>query len=63
MIAGPPAGVVSRCCASRQRSARTPGWRLRVAEGEGFEPPVPFSTVVFKTTAFNRSATPPTRSV
>ena len=31
----------------------------KLAEEEGFEPPVPFSTTVFKTAAFNRSATPP----
>ena len=30
-----------------------------MAEGEGFEPPVTEATVVFKTTALNRSATPP----
>jgi len=29
------------------------------ADGEGFEPPVPFGTVVFKTTAFDHSATHP----
>jgi hypothetical protein len=29
------------------------------AEGEGFEPPVGFPTVVFKTTALDRSAIPP----
>ncbi len=29
------------------------------AEGEGFEPPVPCSTLVFKTSAFDHSATPP----
>ena len=29
------------------------------AEEEGFEPPVPLGTPVFKTGAFNRSATPP----
>ena len=29
------------------------------AEGEGFEPPVPRGTLVFKTSAFNHSATPP----
>ncbi len=28
------------------------------AEGEGFEPPVPFGTTVFKTAAFDRSAIP-----
>ncbi len=29
------------------------------AEGEGFEPPVPFGTTVFKTAAFDHSANPP----
>ena len=29
------------------------------AEKEGFEPPLPFSKTVFKTAAFNRSATSP----
>ena len=29
------------------------------AEGEGFEPPVSFPTVVFKTTPFGRSGIPP----
>lgn len=28
------------------------------AEGEGFEPPVPLGTTVFKTAAFDRSANP-----
>ena len=28
-------------------------------EGEGFEPPVPYGTVVFKTTALSHSAIPP----
>ena len=31
----------------------------KVAEGEGFEPPVTCATTVFKTAALNRSATPP----
>ncbi len=30
-----------------------------LAEEEGFEPPVPFSTAVFKTAAIDHSATPP----
>ena len=30
-----------------------------LAEGEGFEPPVPFGTMVFKTTAIDHSANPP----
>ena len=30
-----------------------------LAEGEGFEPPSPCGLTVFKTAAFNRSATPP----
>ena len=32
---------------------------LWLAEGEGFEPPVPGGTAVFKTAAFVHSATPP----
>ena len=31
----------------------------RETEEEGFEPPVPFGTAVFKTAALNHSATPP----
>lgn len=31
------------------------------AEEEGFEPPVPCGTTVFKTAAFDRSAIPPAR--
>jgi hypothetical protein len=30
-----------------------------IAEAEGFEPPVPCGTLVFKTSAFDHSATPP----
>jgi hypothetical protein len=30
-----------------------------MAEGEGFEPPIPAGIPVFKTGAFDRSATPP----
>ena len=32
---------------------------LKVAEEEGFEPPVVLPTTVFKTAALNRSAIPP----
>jgi hypothetical protein len=32
---------------------------LLLAEREGFEPPVPYGTTVFKTAAFDRSATSP----
>jgi hypothetical protein len=35
--------------------------RKKKAETEGFEPPVPHSTTVFKTAAFDRSATSPVR--
>ncbi len=39
-------------------------WDLKkeVAEEEGFEPPVALTTLVFKTSAFNRSAIPPTEA-
>ncbi len=33
-----------------------------MAEEEGFEPPVPFGTAVFKTAALNHSATPPEKT-
>lgn len=33
--------------------------RRKLAEGEGFEPPVGCPTTVFKTAALNRSANPP----
>ena len=33
-----------------------------LAETEGFEPPVPRGTMVFKTTAFDHSATSPVRN-
>ena len=36
------------------------GFKKEVAEEEGFEPPVALTTLVFKTSAFNRSAIPPT---
>ena len=46
------------------RSGRhSPVTEQRVAEEEGFEPSVPFSTAVFKTAALNHSATPPGKSV
>ena len=32
-----------------------------MAEGQGFEPWIPLGMLVFKTSAFNRSATPPRR--
>src|SRR5262252_6627949 len=34
---------------------------VKPAEEEGFEPPAPFDAAVFKTAAFDRSATPPGR--
>jgi hypothetical protein len=38
----------------------SPVWTYTVmAEEVGFEPTVPFGTTVFKTAAFNHSATPP----
>ena len=35
---------------------------LNLADSEGFEPPVPYGTIVFKTTAFDHSANYPSRS-
>jgi hypothetical protein len=34
-------------------------WIEKMAEEEGFEPPVSYPTTVFKTAAFDHSATPP----
>ncbi len=39
--------------------AASPASRAAVAEREGFEPPLPVGKAVFKTAAFNRSATSP----
>ena len=41
------------------QSQRGATFGARMAEAEGFEPPVPCGTSVFKTGAFSRSATPP----
>ena len=40
-----------------------PSQTTNKTEQEGFEPPVPFGTTVFKTVALNRSATAPNISV
>ncbi len=46
-----------------QNGYRMPGLHVvtisTMVEGEGFEPPVPKGTTVFKTVAFNHSANPP----
>ena len=45
-------------CAHKKR--QIPVWYLpNLAEEEGFEPPDPFGSTVFKTVAISRSATPP----
>ena len=36
-----------------------PGFSSHLAEGEGFEPPVPEGTAVFETAPFGHSGTPP----
>ena len=41
---------------TRETSSSPESW---MAEEEGFEPPVPLGTAVFKTAALSRSATPP----
>ena len=41
-------------------SIRLERYFMHVTEEEGFEPPVPYGTAVFKTAALNHSATPPT---
>lgn len=53
--------------ASRQKlsskNASLGGDSRFLAEAEGFEPPVPDGTAVFKTAAFDHSATPPRADV
>ena len=45
--------------ASRPSTAFRGGARRRMAEGEGFEPPEPCGSAVFKTAAIDHSATLP----
>ena len=59
-VVKPPPGVLipppkKTTCASTSR--------MKLAEGEGFEPPVPCGTPVFKTGSFNHSDTPPKREL
>ena len=53
----------SAACIRREYAANRPSNRLIylaiLAEREGFEPPDPFESAVFKTAALNRSATSP----
>src|SRR5581483_8597838 len=44
---------------ARRRSLHVPLFDFQPAEEEGFEPPDAFTSAVFKTAAFDRSATPP----
>ncbi len=57
-------GIVVICHESFNELANAPIDRpanmKNLPEQEGFEPPVPFGTTVFKTVAFSRSATAPT---
>ncbi len=66
----PPVGVrlpagekdndaVGHSGAARRARGVRPGETGIVAEGEGFEPPDPCGSTVFKTAAFDHSATPP----
>ena len=44
---------------TRRTAADTFFAEQKMAEGEGFEPPEPYGSMVFKTTAFGHSAIPP----
>ncbi len=57
-----PSAALLRCAPSnplRGFSSLLKNHFFKVAEREGFEPPVPFSTTVFKTAAFDHSAISP----
>ena len=41
------------------KPAHSAGFQVFLAEREGFEPPVPLGTLVFKTSAFDHSAISP----
>ena len=58
-ICGGWPGTSSRHPPQIEKAASFGGPPTSFAEEEGFEPPVPLGTPVFKTGAFNRSATPP----
>jgi hypothetical protein len=56
----PPGQEGQASCRPTCSSARLFNCQTRIpAEEEGFEPPSPLGDAVFKTAAFNRSATPP----
>jgi hypothetical protein len=44
---------------SKNKTPATKGNEGFLAENEGFEPPVPYGTTVFKTAAFDHSANSP----
>ena len=48
--------------AQKEKSCKSCDLQDSVAEREGFEPPVPLSTPVFKTGAFDHSAISPIQS-
>ena len=52
--------IVNYKLSTDKKKVRTNQIRTFTAEREGFEPPVPFSTTVFKTAAFDHSAISPT---
>ncbi len=60
----PPTSLPARggACKATKKSVFKQAWHrlfCHFAESEGFEPPVPFSTTVFKTAAIDHSANSP----
>lgn len=65
-------GLAQVCTVYEQFGKGVSGWKRPVgkgpsgkamAEGEGFEPPEPRGSTVFKTAAIDHSATPPVASI
>lgn len=50
--------ILINVCGYKQKTLILLSIRVSAAEEEGFEPPVPCGTLVFKTSAFDHSATP-----
>ena len=50
---------VNRCKLKSSKTRKTASWAVFSAEREGFEPPEPLSSTVFKTAAIDHSAISP----
>ena len=54
-----PAGVLTRALIIDTKKSTPRGAFIRMAVGQGFEPREPLGSTVFKTAAFDHSASPP----